>query len=137
MPPTSTTSNRDRWIAGCATNRLSDPYFVNGENYTTLGGTSVPNGVWINGGAQSGEKSDYAIAFLATWDYHMSEKNMIKSFEFIPICPKKNGFKIVINEASIAIFVLNNFFVNKYRPKILNEEKDTFTKCITKSILFA
>ena len=51
------------------------------------------------------------------------------------MCPKKKGFSSVNKEVKIAIFVLNIFLVNRYNPKMLSDEKDTFTKCIIKSIL--
>ena len=64
----------------------------------------------------------------------INEKKIIKSFEFMPICPKKKGFKSVIKQVKIATFELNNFFENINNPTILNVEKDIFTKCIIKSI---
>jgi len=59
---------------------------------------------------------------------------------------KKNGWDVIgIDPSEYSLYasrklgfsLLNNFFENKYNPKILNDEKDIFTICITKSMLFA
>ena len=64
----------ENWVAVCATNKASDPYFVNGNKYTGhTGGTYRPNGVRVN---SNSETSDWGIAFLATWNYHMSDDQL-------------------------------------------------------------
>ena len=53
--------------------------FVNGVKYTTSGGTFVPNGIRINTGsvcAGSACNSDWGLAMLVTWDYHLSDTNL-------------------------------------------------------------
>ena len=80
MPPTTTDTNRHRWIAACATNKGGNaPYFVNGIKYTTLGGTLRPVSVRIN----YKQKSDWGVAFVATWSYHMSESDMKKMADWL------------------------------------------------------
>ncbi len=70
---------------------------------------------------------------LKTLEKSITKKTII-SFEFIPMWPKKKGLSKVNNTENNAIFLLNITLVNKYNPKILNDEKEIFTTCIIRSI---
>jgi hypothetical protein len=51
--------NNENWIAICATNKASDPYFINGIKITgNAGGTYRPNGVRVNKHSYDWQNSD-------------------------------------------------------------------------------
>ena len=75
-PPATTNITRNRWVAICGTNKGNDAYFVNGVRYSTTGGNFAPDAFGINIGD---EPSNWAVAFLATWNYHVGEARFINS----------------------------------------------------------
>jgi hypothetical protein len=68
------------WVAECYENKKDSAYYINGIGYKyTNGQTKVPEWVGINDqGAKTAknEKSDFGIAYLATWDRHLSDWEM-------------------------------------------------------------
>ena len=76
--PSSTTEyTRHNWIASCATNVVNSTYFVNGNEYYASGGKAVTKGIAINPENRD-QKSDWGVAFLATWDYELSREQLKK-----------------------------------------------------------
>ena len=72
-PPATTNTTRNHWVAVCSTNKGNDAYFINGRRYSATGGTFAPEIFGINIGDQP---SNWAVAFLATWNYHVGEAQL-------------------------------------------------------------
>ena len=66
--------NKDDWVIMCGT---SNAVLLHGKKVGTRGSNVAGNqNVVINAGAQSGEKSDWAVAEIITWDRKLSESEM-------------------------------------------------------------
>jgi len=79
-------SPNTNWVYMCAYNSAgSKSMHINGRTYTNIAGgsTSVPSYIGINvGGCCGGEKSQWALAFLATFNGHLTntEMNIISKY---------------------------------------------------------
>jgi len=73
-------SPNTNWVYMCAYNSAGrKSMHINGKTYTNIAGgrTSVPAYIGINvGGCCGGEKSQFALAFLATFDGHLTNTEM-------------------------------------------------------------
>ena len=66
--------NKDDWVIMCGT---SNAVLLHGKKVGTRGSNVAGNqNVVINAGAQSGEKSDWAVAEIITWNRKLSEAEM-------------------------------------------------------------
>ena len=71
-PPATTNTTRNRWVAICGTNKGNDAYFVNGvglycrrQLFSQCCSANIGD-----------EPSNWAVAFLATWNYHVGEARL-------------------------------------------------------------
>ena len=66
----------------------------------------------------------------------MRAKKVIVSLTLIPMCPKKNGFKSVKMQESIATSLLKIILFTKNKPSMLKEENEQLIKCLIFTICF-